>query len=149
MAIYRPPRPRWPAILAGAILGLLVGVGTGVLLARSDEPDAQAVVNDVRAGLSGAVGLLEVVTVEYEESVADTEVRSRPEYEAARRALARSRARYEEAGEVMRALVPRVASRIDDTYDELERLVNAPAPVERVEQLVRRLIDLLDDDAGG
>jgi hypothetical protein len=142
VAIYRPPRPRWPLALAAALAGVAVGFAAGVLLSRSD-PDSASLVAEVRSALSGAAGLLEVARVEYEESVVGREVANSSEYRGALGALRRSRARYATAAEVLRALNPAAAERIDRAYDGLASAMSAPAPSRLVGERLEALIELL------
>ncbi len=148
MAIYRPQRPRWiPAVITG-VVGLLVGllVGWGVL---RPEPNPAEVMGDVRATLRSAAGTLEIVEIEYAESVEDGEIVSSPEFEGARDALDSSRQRYLEVREAVAALSPNTASEIDDAFDRLEGLVKRRAPSEDVADLARELADMLTGALGG
>ena len=95
MAIYRPSKPRWPALVGAVVMGLVIGLGAGILLRPGPDPVAAA--RDLSADLDGAAGLLEVAQVEYEESVSGSRVTSPREYGAAQAALARSRTRFREA----------------------------------------------------
>src|SRR5687768_16798940 len=98
MAIYRPPKRRWTVAVATGLIGLLLGLLLGWGLLRP-EPDPADVLGDLRATLISAAGTLEVVAIEYAESVEDGEVVAEPEYRGARDALASSRQTYEEVRE--------------------------------------------------
>lgn len=134
--------------MAGALVGLLAGFAVGYLL-TDREPDPRSLVAEVRAGVRGAAALLEVTQVEYEEAIAGEEVASEQEYQGAQAALRRSRARYERAGQVLRALGHDEATDIEDAYDELERMVEEPAPTQQVTALIDRLVVMLEDLAEG
>jgi hypothetical protein len=141
VAIYRPSKPRWPALLGAAVMGLLIGLGAGILL--RPDPDPVAAARDMSADLAGAAGLLEVAQVEYEESVSGTEVISPREYRAARAALSRSRNRFGDARPALEALSDSAAKAIDAGYDRIQALMGEPAPPVRVAAALRRLARLL------
>jgi hypothetical protein len=141
VAIYRPSKPRWPALLGAAVIGLLIGLGAGILL--RPDPDPVAVARDLRADLDGAAGLLEVAQVEYEESVSGSRVTSPREYRAAGAALSRSRNRFGDARPALEALSDPAAKAIDAGYDRTQALMDEPAPPARIEAALRRLARLL------
>lgn len=148
MAIYRPQRPRWiPAVITGMV-GLLVGLLVGWGLLRPD-PNPVEVLEEVRATLLSAAGSLEVVEIEYAESVEDGEIVAPSEFEGARDALASSRERYLEVRETVAALSPNAASAIDEAYEGLKGLVERQAPSEDVAELARELADMLMGALGG
>jgi hypothetical protein len=128
--------------VVGFLLGLLVGWGLG------PDPDPAEVLGEVEAALWGAEGSLEVVEVEYGESVTDGEVVATPEYEGARAALASSRNRYLEVRQAVASVAPNNAAEIDRAYDELKRLVDERAPTEQVASLVTDLAGMLTGALG-
>jgi hypothetical protein len=148
MAIYRPQRPRWRTAAWAGLLGLGIGLLVGWGLLRP-EPDPAEVLGEVRADLASAAATLEVVEIEYTESVEDGRVVAPPEYEGARDALASSRARYEEARPGVAAISTQTASAIDDAYDRLAAVVDARAPAEEISTSVRELRDMLGEALGG
>ncbi len=141
MAIYRPSKPRWPALLSVGVIGLLLGLGAGFLLRPA--PDPVAVARDLRTDLAAAAGLLEVVQVEYEESVSGTRVARPREYRAARAALARSRDRFGDVRPALAALSGPAAEAIDAGYDRAAALMAEPAPPPRLGEALQRLAGLL------
>ncbi len=148
MAIYRPQRPRWRlALLTGAV-GLFVGVLVGWGLLRP-EPDPGEVLGDVRRTLASAAATLEVVEVEYAESVRNGRIVASPEYQGARDALASSRARYLEAREAVAAVAPNAASAIDASYGQLQRLIERRTAVENVSRVAGDLRQMLTRVIGG
>lgn len=148
MAIYRPQRPRWRTAVWAGLLGLGIGLLIGWGLLRP-APDPAEVLGEVRAALASAAGTLEVVEIEYAESVEDGRVVSSPEYQGARDALVSSRARYEEARAGVAAVAPETASAIDDAYDRLRAAVEARAPAEDISTSVRELREMLTGALGG
>jgi hypothetical protein len=141
VAIYRPSKPRWPALLGAAVIGLLLGLGAGFLLRT--VPDPVEVARDLRADLDGAAGLLEVAQVEYEESVSGSRVTDPREYRAARAALSRSRDRFGDVRPALEALSDPVVGAIDAGYDRTQDLMAEPAQPSRVREALERLAGLL------
>lgn len=149
MAIYRPTRRRWPAVAVSAAVGLLAGAGVGWVIRGGGTADPVEAIAAMDASLSAAAGTLEVVEVEYRESVVDGEVVRPPEYAGSRDLLTRSRERYLEVREALAAVDPRLAEEADRLYRELARLVEARAPAEDVSARVRSLSALLEGALGG
>jgi hypothetical protein len=148
MAIYRPQRPRWRLAAVAGLVGLGVGLLVGWGLLRP-EPDPAEVLGKVRASLASAASTLEVVGIEYAESVEDGQVVASPEYQGARDALASSRRRYDEARPGVAAVSPENASAIDDAYDRLVAAMDARAPAEEISGHVRELREMLAGALGG
>ena len=142
MAIYRPPKPRWPFATGMALVGLAVGLILGALLFRSD-PDTTESVSLIRTKLLSAAGSLDVAAVEYAESVEDGEVVSEPEYQGALGAVRSSRAGFDEVLSGLEVLAPDRAAPIEDLYGEVDALMEARAPDAEVEEALGRLEDLL------
>lgn len=116
MAIYRPPKARWP-LAAGAglvclILGLIVGLAIG-----NRDPDPLDIARDLKTDLLEAAGSLEVAGIEYEESVANGEVVKRTEYDGSVAAVRSSRERYDRVAPALRSLAPARAAEIEDRYE--------------------------------
>ena len=145
MAIYRPPKARWPLAVATFVGGLLLGLLIAVLL-RSD-PDPAAVAGDVTTELAAAAGSLEVVLIEYEESVVDGEVQQDAEYRGALDALGSSRDRYESVSDAVAALAPDRADEIEGTYDEAESQMEDLVDATELESTLSALEDLLRGDS--
>jgi hypothetical protein len=149
VAIYRPRRRPWKLAVASVLLGAVAGLILGWAIWGRTEPDPVDAAMEIRGSLASAAGTLEVVEVEYSESVEDGDVVSTPEYEGARDALARSRSRYREVAAAVNVLAPESARRIDELYAELERSVGGPSPEEDVSELVTELRSALDGAFGG
>lgn len=132
--------------MAAGVVGFLVGLLVGWGL--QPDPDPAEALEEVEAALRGAEGSLEVVGVEYAESVTDGEVVATPEYEGARAALASSRNRFLEVRQAVASVAPNNAAEIDRAYDELKRLVDERAPSEQVASLVTELADMLTGALG-
>lgn len=148
MAIYRPPKRRWPLAVGGGTAGVVVGLLLG-LVAFNQEPDPALALREVRASLTNAASVLEIVEIEYSESVADGEVVRDTEYQGAKDALARSRASFREAKAALAVIVPGQVDRIEAAYDEVERLMAEPAPVAELKAATEELAKLLEEVSGG
>jgi hypothetical protein len=149
MAIYRPPKQRWPAVLVAAVAGLLIGVVIGWLAFGRAEPDPQESLDQMRVAFNDAATILEIVAIEYSESVQGTEVVNRSEYDGAVEALARSRTRYREFRAAIAMVDQQSIERIDSAYEELDRLVGQPASPQVVETKTGELAALLQSLVDG
>jgi hypothetical protein len=149
MAIYRPRTRRWPLLTAVGFLALASGFALGWGLGAGREPDPAEALALLRSSVTTAAGTLEVVEVEYRESVQDGRIVSSPEYQGARDALGRSHERYLEVREALRALDPGLVGRADALFSRLERLLRDRAPVEEVSEATQELADLLRGAVGG
>lgn len=126
MAIYRPPKARWPLVAAASLGGLLLGFILGFVLG-SDEPDPVEAARTIRSTLTAAAGSLEVAGIEYREAVSAGAVERPAEYEGSLRALESSRSGF-------RTVRP--------ALDELD-----PARVRTIEGLYARCAGLMDERA--
>ena len=147
MAIYRPPKARWPLAVATFVAGLLLGLLVAALL-RSD-PDPADVAGDVTTELAAAAGSLEVVLIEYEESVANGEVERDAEYRGAVDALESSRDRYEAVAEAVAALAPERAEDIENAYEEAHAQMEELVDAAQLESTLSALEELLRGDPSG
>jgi hypothetical protein len=149
VAIYRPRSRRWPLVGAIGLIGLAIGFGLGWGLKGDEQPDPVDALALLHSTLASAAGTLEVVDVEYRESVQDGEVVSSPEYEGARDALERSRQRYVEVRAALGELDPELVTRANDLYADIARLVDGRAPADEVMEVTGELSALLRDAVGG
>lgn len=142
MAIYKPPKARWPLAVFAGVLGLLIGVGLGFALGQED-PDAAEGVRLVKQELAAAAAGLEVAGIEYAEAVDDGEVLSEPEYQGSLDAIGNSRTRFESVEDALAALAPDLAEQIADGFDDAESAMEDRAPTEDVQALLDELSGLL------
>jgi len=142
MAIYRPPRSPWRARILVALAGLVTGGILVLLFLPEGEPTPEERAATARTELIGAEGILEIVAIEYSESVRDGEVVAEAEYEGAVSALARSRDRYEA---VRSELTPDVAAEIDELYDKVESLLEQRVPITELTKALDSLGRLLTE----
>jgi hypothetical protein len=142
MAIYRPPKPRWPLAVGTLVVGLLIGLGLGFALGGEDF-DAADAATEIRGTLSAAAGSLEVASIEYSEAVEGGEVVAEAEYRGAVDAVESSRSQYEEVEPAVEGIAPGVATEISDSYDEVERLMSDVADEEEVAAALAELEELL------
>ena len=144
MAIYRPPKARWPLAIAVGAVSLAIGIGIGVLLG-SDGLDPADAAAQVRSELISAAGSLEVAAVEYEESVSDGEVTRRAEYEGSLDALASSEDRYGGVAPALETLASTRADSISSAYDRCGNLMADLADPNEVGACLTDLRDLLSE----
>ena len=142
MAIYRPPKPRWPLAVAAGVGGLLVGLLIGLMLGSGD-PDPAEAAQEVRTALTASAGSLEIVAIEYAESVSDGAIESQPEYDGAVAALESSHTAYEEVAGALRELAPANAAAIEQGFDDIQSLVDDLAEPGEVEGAIQDQRDLL------
>jgi hypothetical protein len=146
VAIYRPPKARWPLAAAvgavAALCGLLIGLAIG-----SKDPDPQVAAQEVRAALSAASGSVEIAVIEYEEAVGPEGVESETEYEGARDALASSRARYEEVRPALDVLVPSATDALDELYERCSGLLEDAVPEQDFGACAEALTTALEGEA--
>jgi hypothetical protein len=142
MAIYRPPKPRWPLAIATGAVGILIGVLIGIVVGGTD-PDPVEAAEETRAALVSAAGTLEVVAIEYEESVDSGTVVKEAEYRGALDALESSRRRFESSLPAIEVLAPDRGDELAAGYEELERLMSEKAEPQEVETTAEDLAELL------
>ena len=143
MAIYRPPRSPWRARLLVAAAGFVIGAVIVFALLPDPEPSSAERAAAARTELIAAEGTLEIVQIEYAESVKGGEVVAEVEYEGALAALERSRERYEAARS---QLTPAVAEEIDSAFDRVQDLVEQPAPAAELGDALEELSQLLEEE---
>lgn len=136
MAIYRPEKPRWPALLITAAAGLVVGVAGGWLIAARSEPDIREAASSIRASLDRTAGSVEIVGIEYREAVRDGEVVARAEYEGARDAALRARSLFAEVREALAVLAPEAAAEIAGDLNDLVEAIESTADEGDVAEIV-------------
>lgn len=145
MAIYRPPKARWPLATATAIGGALIGLLAGLAFG-SEEFDAAESARRIRSILTTAAASVEVADVEYRESVDDGEVVAEAEFEGALAAVASSRSRFAQARPALDVLFPAHVEPIESLYDEIEQSMEAHADETNVTSLLQRLQAMLQGE---
>ena len=145
MAIYRPPKARWPLAIIVGVLSLLVGLGIGVLIGGDETSPAESA-SEIKSALVSAAGSLEVAAVEYEESVADGEVTRQQEYDGAIGAFESSRSQYDEVAPALEALAPDRAGEITGLYGECENLIDDLTDADQVGTCLNDLGRLLSGE---
>lgn len=148
MAIYRPPKARWPLALAAGIGGLLLGLLLGLAL-KSGDPDPTEAAQNVKAELLSAAGSLEVAAIEYDEAVEEGEVVREAEYRGALDAVTSARSRYADVRPALAQLSPALAAGIDTAFDNAEQMMQDSAGEEEVASALRNLERLLKGDVPG
>lgn len=149
MAIYRPPKPRWPAVAVAAFASVLAGFLIGWLAFGRSEPDPEEALRDLEASLTAAASTLEIVAIEYSESVEDGKVVNEVEYQGAVDALARSRATFAEERSALAVIDPSLVDDLDGLYDQLEGLLDDRAAAEEVTAKTEELAQALGSILAG
>jgi hypothetical protein len=145
VAIYRPPKPRWPLAAGAGVIGLLIGIGAGIGIGSRD-PDPADVADDLRSDLVAATGSLEVAEIEYAESVSDGEIVRQAEYDGALGALESSESRYREVAPAIESLVPTRAQVIEDLYSECSNAMRERVSSVELTECLDRLRGLLEGE---
>ncbi|HWL64694.1 MAG TPA: hypothetical protein VNP73_01865 [Actinomycetota bacterium] len=138
MAIYRPPKARWPLALGTGIASLLIGAAIGLAIGTQD-PDPVESAQALRSTLVAAAGSIEVAAIEYEEAVVDGTVEREAEYEGSLAALDSSNARYREVRSALELLAPEAADEIDSLFGRCRSLMEETADAERVTECLADL----------
>ena len=147
MAIYKPPKARWPVAVFVGALGLLLGLGLGFALGQ-EEPDAAEGVRLVQQELAAAAAGLEVAEIEYTEAVDDSGVVEEVEYQGSLDTLESSRARYESVHDALAALAPDQAEEILESYKKVANAMRDTAPPDHVSAVLSGLSRLLKGETG-
>ena len=147
MAIYKPPKARWPLAVFVGVAALLVGIGIGLLLG-TEEPDAAEGVRLVQQELTAAAAGLEVAGIEYAEAVDDGEVVNETEYQGALDALDSSRVRFESVQRPLETLAPSLSDEIATAYNDAQEAMESNAATKDVQAILDELAELLKGDAG-
>lgn len=145
MAIYRPPKPRWPLAAGAALVGLLIGVAVGFALGDR-EPDPTEVAGEVRAELVAAAGSLEVAEIEYEESVSDGEITRQAEYDGAVSAVESSEDRFRAVAPAVEALAPERTQEIESLYADCSSAMTERVDPTEVASCLDQLRALLEGE---
>ena len=142
MAIYRPPKPRWPLAVAALVAGLLIGLALGLALG-GEEFDATEAATEISGTMASAAGSLEVAAIEYAEAVENGEVQTEAEYRGSIDAVRSSKDQYAEVEPAVESIAPETASEISAAYTEVEELMSNVGDEQEVEALLTELEDLL------
>ena len=142
MAIYKPPKARWPLAVFTGIAALLLGVALGFVLGK-EEPDPAEGVRLVQQELTAAAAGLEVAGIEYSEAVEGGEVVNETEYQGSLDALESSRDRFESVAGPLGTLAPDLAERIEGTYGDARNAMEERAAAEELDALLGELSELL------
>ena len=149
MAIYRPARRRWRVVGGGVVAGTLLGLLIGFLVWGRQDPDPVEALSRVRSSLQSAAATLEVVGVEYRESVRDGQVVRETEYRGAQDALSRSEERFAEARPALELIEPDTVRRIERGYDDLAGLIAERTDAREVDAALQQLRDLVETAIAG
>lgn len=141
MAIYRPPKSRWPIAIAVGIVALIVGVIAGLLMNQGGD-DAPGVA-DVQSALLAAAGSVEVAAIEYEEAVSGGDVANDTEYRGAQDALASGHDRYQEVRGDLAEIAPERVDEIDSAFARAEGLMEDAADPREVVPALEELEEAL------
>jgi hypothetical protein len=142
VAIYRPPKPRWPLAVGVGLVCTLIGFGIGLAVGGRD-PSPVALAEDLHSDLVAAAGSLEVAEIEYSESVSNGAVTRQAEYDGALAAIESSESRYQEVEPALQSLDPSRADEISGLYDECSSAMQETAEPTDVTECLKVLRDLL------
>ena len=133
------------------VAGLLVGALAGFLLGKgsADEPSISELVADARVELAPVAAGLELVPVEYGNSVRSGRVVEPTEYEASQAAVARAEQALTAAGEDLRTIDPVGYAAAVESMKLLSSAVEARVAAARVDSLARQASARVETLAGG
>jgi hypothetical protein len=144
VAIYQAPRRRWRVALAAGLAGLIVGIGTGLVVAHHGQSTTAQVITTFDADLEDVAGVLGVLEVEYH----DATQANASEMKGVTDALASARRRYAALRPAVRALDAATDRRIEDGFLRLGSLIEGHRPAQQVGAEVRSLARMLHDVVG-
>jgi hypothetical protein len=148
VAIYRPPRRKWRGAAAIGLVALIAGLSAGWFLgSRGSDLDAAA--DEIGRTMLAAAGGLEVLSVEYRQSVSGGRVVAPTEFGGARGALVESRSTYDEVAGPLGRVDPSLADAIDSAYDRVRELVDRRAEPNEVDAAAAELEALLKGRSEG
>jgi hypothetical protein len=147
MTISMPGRRRWPAAVAGAILGVAVGLVIGLAVSGGDDSDPVGAVRDARSTASRAAAILEVAPIEYGQAV-QAGAEAEEGLRGAQGVVERSRSVYQEVRPVVSLIDPQAATAIDHRYARLLAAIRARQPAPEVNRATKRLQGLLREPLG-
>jgi hypothetical protein len=140
MSLYRQAGGRSAGVIAVVLIaGLLIGALTGFLIGKgtASESSLSEQVADARAELAPVAAGLELVPVEYGNSVRDGRVIEPTEYEASQAAVERAKQTLTVAGEDLRIIDPAGYSTALRAVRTLSEAIDARASAARVDTLAR------------
>lgn len=141
MSLYREAgRPRWEALLAGALVALAVGGLAGFLVgaAQEAEPSLAAALSQLRGEVRPVTDSLDLLPIEYGQGVRGGRIVAPTEYEAASASLERAHGAFTGARADLAALDPHRTREAELQLEQLAALVERRAPLERVASAARR-----------
>lgn len=137
MAIYQAPRRRWRLVLGSGVVGILVGIGLGLVVAGGPT-DARTTLRELDGKLEAAAAPLDVLAIHGEQ-----ETGSARDARVITDALTRTARRFDEVRATVRMINGPAVSRFDDQVAELRRLARSKAGTRRVAAAAEKLADLL------
>ena len=135
MSLYREAGGRGAAPLVGVLLaGALIGGLLGFLLGSSGDEEASLAdaLEEVQAEVRPALSELELVTIEYAESVKGGQVVAETEYRASVDHVERALSALEGAASDLEVLAPEELAMAERSLNQLAELVEAHAPAAQV-----------------
>jgi hypothetical protein len=135
MSLYREPGGRaLRAAALGLAAGLLLGLAAGLLVSGGEEepPSVRAALDSLRERVRPATAGLELVGIEYPQSVRGGRVIAPTEYAATQAHVRRARTAVAAARPDLVALDRAATGRLLGALDELGRLIAGRAPPPRV-----------------
>lgn len=143
MAIYRPPKARWPLALAVGAVCLVAGLIAGYLAGGHGSDDPLSAARSLEQSLKGAAVPLDVAALEYRQGVKNGVVVNQDGYSGASANLARARSRYRDVESAVAAFDPTRASELDGSFERAARLIAGKASPDEVSAALERTKELL------
>jgi hypothetical protein len=146
MSLYREAGRTGRGGLIAAAVVLVIGVGTGYLIghANTKESSLQDAISKLRSDLAPVSNGLELLGGEYPQGVRNGKIVARTEYDGSLSSVERIRAVAAVHADELQELNPKLASRLSETLEHLQRAVASKESTGMVDRLRNRAANELE-----
>lgn len=151
MSLYRQVKRRnWRITAALALICVALGFASGFLVGKKSGAGQQSLsesVKQMQQDLASVLDGLELVTIEYPQSVKDGRIIAATEYKATQENIRRALDQYGKLHPELVAINSRKAGSAQPALKEVERLVQDRAPASKVDAAVDRAVSSIKQAA--